>query len=618
MRKEREIFRRYRFDMQWAIIMIVLFSVFFACVVFAVSPISMDVLKSLFEWGHFIAPVLNWLPILLCMLLLYFVTSNVVASIGAIGFVVTLMAVVNRVKLDMRGDPLVHWDLALISEVVGIANALSPGLVTRVLVGCGAFAVLLAVLGVWINSGRLPIKTRAIGAGACAAAMLVCNLTLYSNAALEQGLPTWGSFYNMADVHNSKGNLYSFIYGWNTSRAARPEGYDPAEMHALAQAYAEPEPTLPQARPHIVMVMGEALSALSESPAVDLTGYTDPLAGFKALGEAGTMGSIVVPSRGGGTADTEFDVFTARPSRFLRNAPYAYRMLTGPTEAMPGLLGGIGYRSIALHPGYGWFYNRQNIYPYLGFDEAVFEDAFPREAYLDTFISEEATYDMLLSMLDAHFATSGDPLFAWCLTIQNHAAYYNRYLPEGTYNFTPTVPMSAEERNTLSNYFAGVADADRELLRLAEYLEALQEPAIIVCFGDHLPSLDEALYDVLIPGSGAKEGSFLAQTCLHTVPFIIWPNTAAREQTDILARMEQAVMPENGVISSNYLGAYVMELLGYEGLSPYFDYVNELRTVLPVVQEKHAYDMQGQEAAGQALAGAKQLRRWAYYLQTEQ
>lgn len=287
-------------------------------------------------------------------------------------------------------------------------------------------------------------------------------------------------------------------------------------------------------------------------------------------------------------------------------------MIAGETEALPSLLRGIGYETLALHPGYRWFYNRQNVYRNLGFTTAIFEDAFAREAYRDTYISEAATYDMLLSLLDTHFQERTSPLFAFCLTIQNHAAYQDRFLPEGVQTFTPTVPMDDTQRNILSNYFAGIAEADAELARLAAYLDALEEPAIVVYFGDHIPALSDAIYDLLIPGAQAEEGSLEQATRLYTVPYLIWPNAAARE-AGVLAL--DAGDKESALMSSNYLGAYLLELLGMEGLSPFFRFAGEVRKEFPVLMENIAYQPDGSTslAATEAARGMLQwYRYWAY------
>lgn len=586
------------------------FSAATAYAVIRLAPIEVYILKWLVSKSHFAMPLVNFLPIYACMLLLFLITNNIGVSCGAVSYVAVLMASVNRIKLLLRGDPLFHWDFALVSEALTISEGVNASYIP-LLIGCtAAFIALFAFIAVKLKSSRKAPLKRVLQGLVCGLCMALLNATLYSSKAVNDWLPVYGSFYNLADVHNSRGSLYSFLYNMNLHRLSRPDDYAPEAVAAAIEAYTFDDGAESADRPHIIMIMGEAFSDLSASGAFDFSAYGDPLEAFNRLSEESIRGSLVVPSRGGGTADTEFDVLTGRPSRLFRAAPYAYRLVVRPVEALPSLLSREGYAAIALHPGFRWFYNRQNAYRYIGFDDAVFEDAFPREAYMDTYISEEATFDKLIEMIDAHIGENpGVPLFSFCVTIQNHGGYYDRYLAEGTVNFDSAVALTEQETNILSNYFAGVADADAQLGRLTDYLETLSEPVLLVYFGDHLPSFSMALYNRVIPGADAEDGSFEQETRLYRVPFLVWQNQTAKETTQISARAQALFMPEDRTISSNYLGAYVLELIGMGRASPYFAYANEMRAKYPVVMETFSFSAGG-VADTQALS---LFRDWAYY-----
>ncbi|MCL1964840.1 MAG: LTA synthase family protein [Firmicutes bacterium] len=592
-----------------------IFSALVAYAMLALGARNLPELHDLMRKSHFLMPLFNYLPVLLSALLLFCITGSAAVSASLVGFTGLFMALVNRAKIQLRGDPLIHHDLGLAQEALGIAKGFGIWRLLTAACFFALFAALAVVLCVKVKTRKLSLRPRMAGALGCALAMACGGVTLYRSQAVFDALPVAGSFYNLTNVHASKGNLYCFLYGLLTERAQKPpEGYGKRAVEQAIALLPAQTPNLPEKLPHIIMVMGEALSALSDSKALSLR--HDPLETFHRLGAAGIEGTLIVPGRGGGTADTEFDVLTARVTRYLRNAPYAYRMIAGPTEALPTVLSGAGYQSFALHPGFRWFYNRQNVYRFLGFNEMVFEDAFPRDAYHGSFISEAATYDAFLRMLESRLqAHPGTPLFGFCLTIQNHAAYLNRFLPEGTYNFTADIPFADTQKNILSNYFEGITEADAQLNRLAEYLESLDDPAVLVCFGDHLPAIDESVYDALIPGVEAPDGSLLKETRLYQTPFLIWPNSAARGTIDIPSGT--AVMPENMTISSNYLGAYLLELLGMSGLSPFFDYANAVRADFPILLESISYPRDGLPADEAALSRLALYRQWVYYRMME-
>ncbi|MCL1795755.1 MAG: sulfatase-like hydrolase/transferase, partial [Clostridia bacterium] len=332
------------------------------------QPIEPFVLAYLSYRSFGVMPLLNFFPIFGVCLFLFYLTRSLAVSTCVPGYTALAMAVVNRMKLLLRGDPLLHWDFTMAAEAIGVAGQVDPRLLPFALMSL----LLTAVLVAWIHSKvcvqKIPVIRRVFCALTCAVALFLTNQTVYKSRTLNQWLSVYGSFYNAADIHNSKGNLYSFLYNYNSHKNVQPAGYDPGRvLAAMAEENETAEALLSGVnRPHIVMVMAEAFSDISEREAFNFSGRRNPLETFLALGEDGITGSIVVPSRGGGTADTEFDVLTGRASRYFRTAPYAYRLVTGPTEAIPSLLAKAGYASFALHPGYRWFYNRQNVYSSLG------------------------------------------------------------------------------------------------------------------------------------------------------------------------------------------------------------------------------------------------------------
>ncbi len=613
--------KKLRLGPLWAFLLVAAASVLLTWAMLAIAPGKLADFVHLSGEAGYTTLILNFLPVLLVCMLLFFATGSAAVSVSVTGFVVLLMAVTNRLKIQLRGDPLLHWDLSLFGEVLGIVRGFGLG---PILVGTLAIALYAGaawLLCAKVKTGKMPSVSRALLTLACAAAMVGCNQTFYSNETLYDALPIRGNLYNLADVHNSKGSLYSFIINLNVRDALKPPEYDAQRVKKRADALGKTDPgkAAGSGRPNIIMIMGEAFSGLSESDAVDFDGYTDPLAAFKALGEDGIAGDLIVPSRGGGTADTEFDVLTGCASRYLRSLPYSYRMISRPVEALPSLLARLGYGTFSLHPGYTWFYNRQNVYRNLGFEERVFEDTFPEEAYDGAFITEEATFDRLLAMIGERLAEKPEePMFGFCLTIQNHAAYKDRFLPKGTVNFHTQAALTDDETSELANYFEGIRQADVQLARLAAYLDGLDEPFVLVYYGDHLPALSDNLYNALIPGADAEAGSLVSETRLHTIPFIVWQNRAAKETGTIDRSAASVLLPGNGTISSNYLGAYLLETLGFGDISPFFRYVNALRASFPVLLEGGSYDGNGALADGDPTVSGDGVspgfyREWVYY-----
>ena len=74
-------------------------------------------------WNILHAPtmlLLNILPVLLALLLFFFLTGKIGFSCSLVGIVLIFFAVVDRVKVSMRQEPLLPTDLTLAKEVIAI------------------------------------------------------------------------------------------------------------------------------------------------------------------------------------------------------------------------------------------------------------------------------------------------------------------------------------------------------------------------------------------------------------------------------------------------------------------------------------------------------------------
>ena len=104
--------------------------------------------------------------------------------------------------------------------------------------------------------------------------------------------------------------------------------------------------------------------------------------------------------------------------------------------------------------------------------------------------------------------------------------------------------------------------------------------------------------------------------CAYEPPYIVWANDAAAEELDFEETVKSMDLPEDGIISANYLGAVILELTGRGEEDAFFQYLNEMRRELPVVSGGRYKDADGNvitklSEAQQELV--EKLRRWSYY-----
>lgn len=570
--------------------------------------------------------VLNALPVGLLVLGLGFLLRNVFFSAALVNLLVCGLSVANRIKLEVRDEPVFPRDLGLLKEVgsaMGSYDIHYPWSAIALVIG---FTAALVVLGC-ILRGR-PFFDRPKpewilrGAGTLVSFGTLAALifTVYASNDLYNSFPVSNPYYVPA-VFNELGFPYCFTHHFTTYTVDKPAGFSKSEAEAWdggETAGSTKEPV------HIIMVMNEAFSDLSDAPAFTYTAENDPLPNLHALQNDPNCisGHVVVPGFAGGTANTEFDVLTGMQTTALSaTTTSAFRAVNRNLDSLYRVLGADGYRTSFLHPGDAWFYNRENVYGWFGAEETQFVEEMEGLEYKGRWVTD----DYLAGLIEKQFeaaAANGQTLFNYTTTIQNHMSYTaDKYGPDYVYPPVETSATLSDEVSTLlSVYIEGARDADAMLGRLRAYFAAQEDPVVLAFFGDHLPYLgdNQAGYQEagisLTPEENGTD-SFLRA---YETPYVIWANDAAAEALDWPAAAEALQLPENGSLSACYLGATVLELAGRAQESAWFQYLTELRRELPVIQKETVMHADGSITTADELEQAQKdliakLRNWSYY-----
>lgn len=518
--------------------------------------------------------------------MLYFISGNCIFASGIPFMIFTAAAFANRTKSTLRQDPLVPSDLSVITEVKSILQNYDK---IYMILAIAAVLITLAIIALaflfFKKSDKLTVKKRILGAGGCIACFVIMFSTAYSNTELYNSYAVDGNIYFKVNQYISKGFLYSFIYDINNLKVEKPSSYNPEAFNAIDDT-AESTELNDISKPNIVMIMSEAFSDISNSESINFDEYGDPLEFYNQFINRDDVisGHIVVPNFGGGTSDTEFDVLTGCSTKYIDSSQVSYNFIRKPMEAMPRLLKNIGYDTLAIHPGYGWFYNRTNVYKNMGFDDFIYleEDFDPSTQNKGGYISDEVTTQSIIDNFENHVKNNDDPLFEFCVTIQNHGPYEEKYENLKT-NFSTDIQLTDDEKAIYSGYFQGIDDADAQIETLVNYFESIDEPVVLVFFGDHLPGFSNGMsYFSQFRPDIDLNGNQWQQMKAYETPFFIWANDVALKTTNFSENAKNIKMPVNDIISSFYLGTTVMELLDMGNISPLFGFVNELRGSLPV------------------------------------
>ncbi|MCL2852733.1 MAG: LTA synthase family protein [Defluviitaleaceae bacterium] len=610
-----------------AFALVVLSSAALTYFMFALQPFESWLFERVLEENGAAVIWLNFLPILITSLILYFASNNVVLSVGVTGFIVIALSVGNRFKIIFRQDPLTTWDFVLGAELAVISRSFSPRLIFGTLGGFALIVAVTIVLLIFVRTRKMAFAARAIGLALSLAAGLISTRTFLADEHLFNHLYVSGNPYRMENQFNSRGFLYAFIHTHLTSEITRPLGFDAASVSQhvamleerpgeAEEAYSSPDMSR---HPHVILVLAEAFSEFHLSPGITFAEGFDPGYNYRRLREESLHGYIVVPNYGGGTADAEFDILTGINTRHYRGMAYSYMMITREFPGLVSVLNSLGYHSQALHPGFAWFYNRENVFEFLGFDNYMAGDDFAGAPTRGGYVTEEYTFDRVIERFEEHLELRPDsPLFEFVITIQNHGPYDHAKHPNSyTVEFESDPPLSQADMDLLRTYFYGLADVDRELGRITDYMAAIDEPVIVIYFSDHLPLVTRGILDAhQYPNPPAAMNydywpevwPFVSD---FTVPFIIWRNEAAEKLLEGRTTSE-----ESGLIMSSFsFGAFILEFMGLEQVDPFMYHINNLRKKIPVQLEFAYFDALGRRFSYDETINddVRLYKHWSYY-----
>ena len=535
---------------------------------------------------------LNLLPPVVLMALLYGLSGRAWLAYALTSLPVLGLAAANAYKMFFRDDPVIAADLLLLGEAGNMAGKYQLFLFGKLAaaLGCALVSALLLAL---LARGRPLGRFRAGIAGtalACAAALspLYASDQVYQDNANEEHINKW----SVTQQYVSRGLLYPFLHSVKDAFPRPPEGYDQREAEGWLAQFEDG--AIPEGKKvNIVGIMLEAFTDFSQFEEIQFS--QDVYAVWHALEQEGYSGSLLANIFAGGTVNTERAFLTG-----VADGNYDYR---GEAPSYVRYLKGQGYRATGSHPSYNWFYNRQNVNAYLGFDSYRFtEDYFGPVYGADPVLNDDGFLpDLTRTVLEQ--LEQDAPLFSFSVTYQGHGPYGDRECwwgePE---DFFTNPGLDDASRYILSNYLGSVMATQRYLSDMVDAFRASDEPIVLVVFGDHKPWLGNgnSVYHAL--GVNLDQDSREGFYNYWSTPYLIWANEAAK------AAVGRDIAGEGPDISPCFLMNVLFEQLGWTG-DAYMQAADQCRAQLPVIHSHGVRLTAGGELTAQLPPEQAELAR---------
>lgn len=507
----------------------------------------------------------------LLMALFLFVFGRLKWSLRLQSIFFMAVGLANYYVISFRSAPIMPWDIYSVGTAMSVANNFQYSLEPQtVLVLAGFALLLLAESAVTLElRGAAAWKKRFWGvriAGAAIFLALVCSFTHMLH--LDSTIRKYGMYdklFTPTVMSRRDGTAVAFLMELKYISVDKPKGYSADAAEQILAPFAEETQNLPETLPNIIVIMNEAFS----DPAVlgefetnmDYMPYVHSI--LSGAVDNTISGCLNVSVLGGNTANTEFEFLTGNTMAFLPQGSVAYQQYL--KKEMPSLashLRDLGYETAAAHPYNSTGWDRNKVYPLLGFDKMFFIKDYKNPQKIRKYVSDQACYDQIIELYESKPANT--PLFVFNVTMQNHSSYTDEYD-----NFQPDIEVANSSAKALDNYLSLMKLSDEAVRGLTDYFSAAGEDTIIVFFGDHQPT-DSVVSTVWkLNGKKGSDLSLEDEANRYKVPYFIWANFDIGTRT-------------NADTSANYLAAAILETAGLP-MTAYGQYLRTLSQQYPVI-----------------------------------
>ncbi|EMS70373.1 LTA synthase family protein [Ruminiclostridium cellobioparum] len=484
--------------------------------------------------------------------------SNVLLSIVAI-----FLTIANFIKFTYFDEPFYPWDLYMFKNLIGICkDYLNIPIVIAVLVILAGLIFLLVKFRKNVLSYLKPGFNFVIMPFALILFLLNANVLADYRLSVQVGVQrSW--YIGKAEIlaNGMYAQNYYYLTDLEKYLNPKPDDYSEETMQAISDKYPASVDNSVTAstvggavksaeKPNVIAIMSESYWDLTKLNGLSFS---------KDVAEnvhKYQRGMLAPPAIGGGTANTEFEALTGMSLYFMSPGIIAYNAyLRTETPSIASVFKDNGYSTTAIHPNGGWFYNRDKVYNYFGFEKFYDVSSFDMNTQTKgPHISDYALVDKILETLNS----SDKPAFIFAVSMENHDPFDNKYS-----SFDVNVEsdqLNSSQKSIINGYAQGLYDADQSLGKLIEELKKSDKPTLLYFFGDHAPrlgTLDDyySVYDKL----GAKQDSELKQGIgelkYYTTPLVTWSNfREMRSFSSIISpsHLSYEILKDAGVDHPNY------------------------------------------------------------------
>lgn len=539
---------------------------------FAIVPIISFYLMEAFEHNALaeVRQEAQWFNILIFELIawtLYLLIGRMTTALRIELALALAFGLTNHYVMAFRSTPFVPWDLLSVRTAASVAQNYDFTPTPRMIVVTVLFVLLMVAVRILRKVPRIKLPIRLGSAVLCGLALCLFVNTLQQET-FQNKHYLYPFLFTPAYMTKVNGMAVTFAMDLAYVAVDKPKGYSAEEAQKTLEQYgntdnvfADDEENTNDSKnrgegvnnkdlPNIIVIMDEAFSDLSVVGDLETNEDYMPFMHKMQQGADHTItGYAQVSVCGGNTANSEFEFLTGNTMSFLPSGSIPYQQyITKDTPSLASYLASLGYETYAQHPYYASGWNREKVYPLLGFEHLNFIYDYANKTYVRKYVSDDADMQHIIDTYENK--EDGKPAFIFNVTMQNHGGYTDAFS-----DLSEDVHATNYNSEVLDRYLSLIRLTDQSLEKLVDYFSNVDEKTVIVFFGDHQPSDTVAAQvqdSMLLPGESVPDEQLRKR---YLVPYLVWANydiDGATQQNTSLNYLSAEVLKAAGVPTDAY------------------------------------------------------------------
>ncbi|MGQ5708231.1 LTA synthase family protein [Lactobacillus sp. PSON] len=499
-------------------------------------------------------------------------TSTVLVSVITIGW-----AIANKIKLDLRGEPIYPSEL---SEAANF-KTLAPMVGAQKLIMIAVALIIVIAVCVFLEI-KFPIKKKGSwkrrGIWALLSVLLFLTPTRFNHDGgliyhINRGFDNKQSFRNPERDIQINGPVLNFLNYIDLQIMNKPENYSQSTITHLNDKYKKLADEINKTRKNnikdqtVVFNLSESFVDPYTFPTIKIDkSAPNPVKFIQSMQKRATYGNMLSAGYGGGTANMEWETLTGLNMGMFRSTLTPYVQVVPRYKFYPTIGMNFDYKS-AVHPFIGTYYSRVedykrfkfNKFEYLGSKYKIIDQ---KKLGKSSYNSDFTTYANGLRQINSEKGGQ----FINLISIQNHMPY-NDWYPKNEYmgKISGDLFKSGAVKEQMATYIKGVQYTDEAVKEFIGKIDKINKPITIVFYGDHYPSILSQSYTAKYPVE------------MHSTRYFIYSNKYAREH----GAKEKLTNKTNFVNTSDFI-ALMLEQTNSK-VTPYQALLTEVHKKLPAI-----------------------------------